>query len=286
MKIFEEDVIKILNDLGLTNYEARVYLTLISLGAMTATQLSFQAKIPRPKVYGAIRKLVEKGLVFILPEKPEKYTGASPSIFYSILEDRARQIRTTNTIIKILEKKYKEMKRSEYESEREILVIKGRENIYQKIKEAANRMRKEALLLTTANGLIRTYRGFKDLIAKKKGKGINLKIITCINQFNYEFVEKLISLSPKEIQIRHMNELTKMRILIIDNKEMILFEAVPDNISTSSMADIGIWTNSKSFLSLMKYCFYAYWERASDALEVIKKIEKNQRGGRAVARLL
>lgn len=285
IEISEHEVIDTLKYFGLTEYESRIYATLLYSAPLTATQLSFISKVPRPKVYGAIKKLVEKGLVVILPEKPEKYKAVSPITFYPILNKQIEQIKNMNHIIKDLEKRYKEKERLESE-ERSILVIKGRENIYQKIREMSEKMKKEVLLITTSNGLVRTYRGFKDLIYEKRHSGVIFRIIAPINQVNYEYVKKLISIVPSKIKIRHTDKCGKMRVFIVDDKEMVLFEAVPDNLSTESASDIGIWTNCSAFIDLMKRCFGMIWSNSLDARKITRKIEKKMKSGRAIARLL
>src|SRR5439155_9519031 len=58
---------------GLTEYQARVYLTLLDLGAATASQISPLSKVPRTRIYTTMQQLHQKGLVQILPETPLRY---------------------------------------------------------------------------------------------------------------------------------------------------------------------------------------------------------------------
>src|SRR5207244_13094112 len=48
---------------GLTEYQARVYLTLLDLGAATATQISPLSKVPRTRIYATMQKRHLKGMV-------------------------------------------------------------------------------------------------------------------------------------------------------------------------------------------------------------------------------
>src|SRR5438046_4369822 len=65
--------------LGLTEYEARIYVVLTKMGPRNASEISFLGKVPRPKTYGAIRGLESKGLLRIVPGKPERYMAVSPN---------------------------------------------------------------------------------------------------------------------------------------------------------------------------------------------------------------
>ena len=71
-------ILKPLLDMGLSKYEAKVYLTLISEGISTAKNLSDITGIPYGKVYEIINSLSQKGFSIILPSKPMKYQAISP----------------------------------------------------------------------------------------------------------------------------------------------------------------------------------------------------------------
>ena len=69
---------KIVEYAGLSEYEAKVYLSLIGLGSSRARKLSINCKVPRTKVYGTLKKLVEYGLVIEIPGVPKCFTPTSP----------------------------------------------------------------------------------------------------------------------------------------------------------------------------------------------------------------
>ena len=85
-------------DHGLTEYQARVYLTLLDLGSATASQISPLSKVPRTRIYAAMQQLHEKGLVQILPETPLRYKAVPFETYLRTLADdlrsRAKQIDT------------------------------------------------------------------------------------------------------------------------------------------------------------------------------------------------
>src|SRR5437870_947552 len=45
---------------GLTEYQARVYLTLLDLGAATASQISPLSKVPRTRIYATMHQLIQE----------------------------------------------------------------------------------------------------------------------------------------------------------------------------------------------------------------------------------
>ena len=60
-----------LEKFGLTDYEAKAYLSLIEHGPLKAGDIAYHSSIPRPKSYPAVTSLVKKQLAIILEEKLE-----------------------------------------------------------------------------------------------------------------------------------------------------------------------------------------------------------------------
>jgi sugar-specific transcriptional regulator TrmB len=69
----DEDAIQGLKQLGLTTYEARVFLALQKLGSGTASEISETADVPRSQVYGAAEELEGDGLVETQQSTPTVY---------------------------------------------------------------------------------------------------------------------------------------------------------------------------------------------------------------------
>jgi len=69
----DDDAIEGLKRLGLTTYEARVFLALQKLGSGAASEISDVADVPRSQVYGAADGLEERGLIEIQQSKPTVY---------------------------------------------------------------------------------------------------------------------------------------------------------------------------------------------------------------------
>lgn len=69
----DETAIDGLKRLGLTTYQARVFLALQKLGSGTASEISDVADVPRSQVYGAAEELDERGLLEIQQSTPTVY---------------------------------------------------------------------------------------------------------------------------------------------------------------------------------------------------------------------
>lgn len=69
----DDDAIEGLKQLGLTTYQARVFLALQKLGSGTASETSETADVPRSQVYGAAEELEADGLVETRQSTPTVY---------------------------------------------------------------------------------------------------------------------------------------------------------------------------------------------------------------------
>ena len=78
MSRFPERLRENLQRLGLSDYEARAYLTLLADGPLTAMELSRRADIPRSKIYDVLGRLEEKGWINPGEGRPAKYSARHP----------------------------------------------------------------------------------------------------------------------------------------------------------------------------------------------------------------
>jgi len=69
----DEDAVGALKRLGLSTYEARVFVALQKLGTGTASEVADIADVPRSQVYGAAEDLEGRGLVDVEQSNPTRY---------------------------------------------------------------------------------------------------------------------------------------------------------------------------------------------------------------------
>jgi HTH-type transcriptional regulator, sugar sensing transcriptional regulator len=94
-----------LEEFGLSNYEARAYVTLISKGTISASELAFYAELPRTKVYPILLKLEKKRLATISKSKPIMCTAISPEdAFDGIVHEQINKVNAMNTLVSNLKK--------------------------------------------------------------------------------------------------------------------------------------------------------------------------------------
>lgn len=76
----KQNLTDLLESLGLTNYESRAYVALLSLGVSVARDVCAQSGVPSSKIYAIMHKFNLQGLVEIQPSKPAKFKAVEPLI--------------------------------------------------------------------------------------------------------------------------------------------------------------------------------------------------------------
>jgi HTH-type transcriptional regulator, sugar sensing transcriptional regulator len=80
-----------LKNIGLSEGEAKVYLSLITLGSTFTGELTKKAGINRTNVYDALERLMERGLVsFVIRDGKKYFSPAAPCRLKELLEEKQK----------------------------------------------------------------------------------------------------------------------------------------------------------------------------------------------------
>ncbi len=103
-----------LEEFGLSRYESRAYVTLITRGAMTASDLAFYSEIPRTKIYSTMKKLTGKNLAIMSNNKSAMTCEAikPEDAFDEIIHEQIQKVTMMNTLVEDLKKASEENRRA------------------------------------------------------------------------------------------------------------------------------------------------------------------------------
>jgi sugar-specific transcriptional regulator TrmB len=87
----DEELIKQLEEMGLTRNEAKIYLAMLGRPVYKAAEIAQAAGVPRPKVYEALTSLQNKGLCYPIPGNVAQYSAVAPKQALSDLQRRTEQ---------------------------------------------------------------------------------------------------------------------------------------------------------------------------------------------------
>ncbi len=100
----DNKIIKQLDDVGLNNSEARVYLAILELGNTNVSDIAKQTSINRRNVYDTISTLLDKGLIFqIIGDKKGTYAGIDPDKLIELIQSKEIAL---ESVVPAMEKDY------------------------------------------------------------------------------------------------------------------------------------------------------------------------------------
>ena len=134
---------KILQDLGLTDSESKVYLALLELGPSLAGTISRKTGIHRRNIYDITERLIKKGLIgYILKNNRRTFEAANPERFNEILKEKQEELQESLGDLMFLYQKTKEKQETNFYTGTE-----GLKTVFQDQLEINSREKKEILIL-------------------------------------------------------------------------------------------------------------------------------------------
>lgn len=119
------EISAILENIGLTKSEIKVYLALLELGSSSTGPIVDKSKAASSKIYEVLEKLMQKGLVsFVIMGGVKHYEAASPKRLLDYLKEKQRTIQDQTTSVEALLPEL-EMKQTLSKHKSETLVFKG-----------------------------------------------------------------------------------------------------------------------------------------------------------------
>jgi len=129
---------QLLKEIGLTDTEIKVYLSLLSIGTTPAGRIVEQTGIHRKNLYDALNRLIDKGLVtFVIENKIRYFQPKDPENILRYLEEKKSRIAEKEDELK---KELPELKQrfESLEPEIESEIYRGNEGIKTILKECLN----------------------------------------------------------------------------------------------------------------------------------------------------
>jgi sugar-specific transcriptional regulator TrmB len=229
-----------LGSLGLSQYESKCFLASLQTGPATINQIGIVAGVPRTKVYGAVRKLVERGLLEQSEDSQKIFVARSPrEVLIPLLEKEERRLKSDLEALAELDVIHQSMayvKRAEALRSK-VLRYYPRAAVTRKMRELFETGRKSVLALTTANGLIRLSR-LADVLYERSKQGLRVEVLSTALD---EPVFTTAVQSLKEIDgtiVSLIPSLVSIQIVVVDSQSLLFSEPKPDDMREEGM-DVG-----------------------------------------------
>lgn len=228
--------INLLNKTGLTDGEAKVYLTLIKHGSMSGYEASKLSGVPRSKIYNVLESVVTKGFVLF-----SEYDGNNRYAAVSMNEIAERIKHETADTLESLSaelKDYQAVTDLDY-----IWHIKEYKNVFAKCRNIIKNTKKELLVQIWEEDLPEIIKELKDLETDNIRTGI---VYFSENEDVEVPLKKYVRHGMLEEKFQEMGG--RFITLVSDGREVVFGQILSDNV-----AEV-IWTESKPMIAMAAEC--------------------------------
>ena len=251
-----------LHDLGLTEYEAKVYVALVKIGTGTASDIHMISGVPRSAVYGALDRLNLRGAIDIQSSKPMICRAVPPEA--ALEKFKARFVVKSRDALSVLEEIYGT---EALETRKEaIWTINGVKNVSEKIIEMIRGSKADIIFAASYpsfHEIAKRYLVFnniKDTIRDKIGEGITVRITGSCNR-KLEKIAK--EFSGADIRVFSDDKATASGgILIVDGRE-VLIAIVCEGVGSGIEDMTAIWTDGEGAVSVFKHFVETEWNASA-----------------------
>lgn len=256
-----EEAKRVLQELGLTGYETRAYLSLLERGPLAATQVSEHSNVPYSKIYETLNSLEKKGWIKSEKGRPSQYYPKSPAEALTAaklkLEDTMKG--WEQAIMNELQPLYD---KREIKEKPDIWILRGEFNILAKLQEMLDKAKNELMIAAPVLTKPLIKAAFPML------NGLRNKDVK---------VMLLISKDVKELGIEEVTEVAEVRTrehmfgggVIVDGKEALLLlgEEKPSLVIWSPNQPyhslFAIWSTHIGLVGFAKDYFEYLWNTSS-----------------------
>ncbi|MEE8132637.1 MAG: helix-turn-helix domain-containing protein [Nitrososphaerales archaeon] len=244
---------KAMESLGLTDYEMRVYISLLNDGTMTAQELSKKSGVPYSKIYEVVGKLGDKGWLDSDSSRPTKYYPKAPSSALEAMRMRIEnQVRENESIL--IQELTSVYERSGGKEKPEIWVLRGIYNIGAKVKEIIQNCEKELLLALPAVTESVT-KPLQPTLRALHEKGIKITILAS-ESATIDSVKALYRIG----EVRLKNSMFGGGV-ISDGRQVIMLLSA-EKSGTNDYKALAIWAEHTGLANFAKEYFEYLWKDA------------------------
>ncbi|HJX02752.1 MAG TPA: response regulator, partial [Candidatus Bathyarchaeia archaeon] len=264
-QVFLEQTSCDLVDFGLTKTQAKIYVTLVSLGVASASEVAALSKIRREEVYRIIPELEKRGIISRKLQTPRKFAVANPETAIEILT-KTKLEAMRDEIDKVERKrteivsKLKAIELPVEQNATSIEVISQRNQAYARLTEIAQNASKYLDIAAKLENLILVYSNRPKNVTDRIIKKVKMRIIT--ESHGYEGLAKeLVTASEangNSVELRFVERLP-FSLIIADDTEAMWGEGQP------TTEDFPVfWANDPTQIAILKMSFENLWNESAN----------------------
>jgi len=247
----------------LNEYEAKIWMALLSKGIATAGELADISGVPRSRSYDVLESLEKRGFILMKLGKPIKYLAVEPQevisrVKKSVLDHADTKVKTIS-----------ELKDTEFFTELDFLFkngiehvdpstvsgsIKGRRNLYDHMETVLKDAKKSVVISTTEKGLVRKVDSLKFMFKNLSKNGVKIKIAAPLGENSKGIINELKGIAT----VKNIDGINS-RFILVDGSNLMFM--LTDDEKITDKNDIGVWINSPFFAGTLNSLFEQAWSK-------------------------
>lgn len=213
-----QDLAVSLEEFGLSKYEAQAYVTLITKGTISASELAYYSDLPRTKVYPTLLKLEKKKIAIISKSKPIMCTAIAPEdAFDEIIQEQINRVNAMNSLTTKLKRLSEDSKKARGSEEKRYFHL-AQNYVFKQFQTMIDGSKTSihAIVDSWGLGLISQC---KDELLVALRRNIDVKIIIPSNLVGTETFHNL----PSEIKIKTAE--VSQNMITFDDSEILMINS-------------------------------------------------------------
>lgn len=255
----KEEILRILINCGLNEYESRAYASLVFLGPSKATDVSKDSMVPQSKIYNVLDQLMNKQLVEMFDGRPKEFKAVEPAVaLKNLLDEKMIEITAIKEQVEKMSDYLKPTKPSG-EVLSGVWTIKGKKwrEFFNKSAEMVDRSEKYVY------GVTRDYSrsaSLADAVRRCTKRGVKVCVIG-METATKENYQKVKWYKEHGIDVRVFETKVHPRIILVDGREVLLrLDQEPKKKSGFKFASL--WSDDPSLVRVMDSYVKNLWTSA------------------------
>jgi len=252
-----------LREMGLSEYEATTYVTLVRQGTSTAKQTASAADVPQSRVYDVFDSLEEMGFVKIQPGRPNKYGPVTPQTALEQYRTYRRRLHEQQLEdVRSLGDEFIEAVGETDDGGSPDPDISwsypNRHYILEQCEQLTEQSQDEIQMVTTPESFERLLTHHGHLLESKDDAGVTIRAIVAKDR---RIDSTVRARAIERMAIRRIEEI-EGRLYLYDQKDILLaYRAAEKN------GFVGVSTVSNHLYSTLAHFFEVLWDDASPVLD-------------------
>jgi sugar-specific transcriptional regulator TrmB len=255
-------LLELLEELGIPEKGARLYLAACRAGPQTASELGRQAAVNRVEAYRFIKQLSEAGLLTPNGGRPQRFAALPPDE----LVDRC--IRKASEKLRRLEADRDKVLSGWEESRtdlddrdpRRFAVLEGRGTIHRFLQKRIGTAERQVLLTAGGRTLATFLEGGVDrALREATDRGVRVRVLTEVYPPNLGAAKHFTGFA----ELRHSSNPVVNRTVVIDRLGALVYVSEEDDAGPTHDAQVALWSSSPMFVHLARGNFRRMWAPAA-----------------------